>query len=307
MKNQKKIFYIAIALTFYFLFSDFITPFDPILSLDKENLSALPPFSKAYKLELKNNQWIIAFDYKIENGILHYKQKFSKGEINLELVHEIKTLFFLFGTDNLGKDILSRTIFGGKISLAIGILSSLIAFLIGILMGTLSGYFGGITDKILMRITDIFLAFPKLFLILTISAFIKSQNILTLIIILSLLNWMSIARLVRAEFLKIKQMDFILAVESIGFPALRVAIKHILPNAISPALISIPLIISDVILTESILSFLGFGIQPPTPTWGNMISEAEKYLFTTWWLPIFPGTLISITVLSMNWISETSK
>ncbi len=307
MKNQKKILYIAIALMLYFAFSDLIMRFDPITSVDKENLSALPPFSKAYKLELRNNRWIIALDYKIENGVVRYKQKFSSGEINLELVREIKTLFFLFGTDNLGRDVLSRTIYGGKISLTIGLLSSLIAFLIGILIGTLSGYFGGITDKILMRITDVFLAFPKLFLILTISAFIRSQNILTLIIILSLLSWMPIARLIRAEFLKIKQMDFILAVESIGFPALRVAIKHILPNAISPALISIPLTISDVILTESILSFLGFGIQPPTPTWGNMISEAEKYLFTTWWLPILPGILIFATVLSMNWISEISK
>lgn len=307
MKNQKKILYIAIALALYFALSNLITPFDPIISLDKENLSALPPFSKAYKLELKNDKWIIALDYKIENGVVRYRQKFSSGEINLELVREIKTLFFLFGTDNLGRDVLSRTIYGGKISLTIGILSSLIAFLIGILIGTLSGYFGGAIDKILMRLTDVFLAFPKLFFILTVSAFIRSQNVVSLIVILSLLSWMSIARLIRAEFLKIKQMDFILAVESIGFPALRVAIKHILPNAISPALISIPLIISDVILTESILSFLGFGIQPPTPTWGNMISEAEKYLFTTWWLPIFPGILISATVLIMNWVSETLK
>lgn len=307
MKNPKKIFYITIVLTLYLALADIITPFDPILSLDKENLSSLPPFSRVYKLELKNNQWIIAFEYKIDNGIVHYKQKFSTGEIALEVVRDIKTLFFLFGTDNLGRDVLSRTIYGGKISLTISILSSVIAFLIGITIGMLSGYFGGIIDKILMRITDVFLAFPKLFLILTISAFIRAHNMLFLIVILSLLNWMGIARLIRAEFLKIKQMEFILAVESIGFSSLRVAVKHILPNAILPALISIPLIISDVILTESILSFLGFGIQPPTPTWGNMISEAEKYLFSTWWLPIFPGILISATVLSMNWISEALK
>lgn len=305
MKKQKKILLIAIVLLLYIVLADFIIPFDPIISPDRENLSALPPFSKAYELSFKNGDKIIALDYEIKDGFVYYQQKFSTGKINVEFLKNVKTLFFLFGTDNLGRDVFSRTIYGGKISLIIGILSSLTAFFIGVMIGMLAGYFGGITDKILMRTTDVFLAFPKLFLILVVVAFLRSQNILSLVIMLSLLNWMGVARLVRVEFLKVKQMEFILAVESIGFPGLRVALRHILPNAIMPALISIPLIMGDVILTESILSFLGFGIQPPLPTWGNMISEAEKNLLSTWWLPIFPGILISGTVLIMNWISET--
>ncbi len=304
MKKQKKILYIAVAIVSYLMFADLLIPFDPIISLDKENLSALPPLSKAYELNLKNGIKIIALDYEIKNGFIYYKQRASSGEIKIEMLEDVKTLFFFFGTDNLGRDVLSRTIYGGKISLIIGIFSSLLAFIIGVTVGAFAGYFGGITDKILMRITDVFLAFPKLFLILVIVAFIRSQSIISLIFILSLLNWMGIARLIRVEFLKVKQMEFILVVESFGFPGLKIAIKHILPNAIAPALIIIPLTIADVILTESILSFLSFGIQPPMPTWGNMISEAEKNLLLTWWLPILPGILISATVLLMNWISE---
>ncbi len=305
MRKQKQIIFIASFIIVYLLFADFILPFDPIISPDKENLSSLSPLSTAYELRLKNGEKIIVLDYKFENGSIIYQKKFSAGKIEKEKIKEIKTLFFFFGTDNLGRDVLSRTIYGGKISLIIGIISALISFLLGTTIGASAGYFGGVIDKILMRITDVFLAFPKLFLILVIIAFTHTQTIFSLILTLSLLNWMGIARLVRAEFLKLKEMEFVKALESIGLPDITIAVKHILPNAILPALISIPLIIADVILTESILSFLGFGIQPPTPTWGNMISEAEKNLLSTWWLPILPGILISGTVLIMNWISET--
>ncbi len=304
MKTQRKILAIAISIILYLSFADIIIPFDPIASPDKQNLSNLPPFSKAYELTFESGEKIFVLNYRIYDGFIYYDQKFSSGKIEIKKLKKIKTLLFIFGTDNLGRDVLSRTIYGGKFSLIIGILSSLFAFLIGTFVGTISGYFGGIIDKILMRATDVFLAFPKLFLILVIVAFIPNQTIFSLILILSLLNWMSIARFIRAEFLRLKEMEFILALESIGLPGLRIAMKHILPNAIAPALINIPLMVGDIILTESILSFLGFGIQPPTPTWGNMISEAEKSLISTWWLPILPGILISGTVLIMNWISD---
>ncbi|MCS7229022.1 MAG: ABC transporter permease [Candidatus Kryptonium sp.] len=284
-----------------------MTPFDPITSLDRENLSSLPPLSKVYELTLKDGRKLFVLDYEIQDNLIYFEQKFVSGKVEIDKLQSVKTILFIFGTDNLGRDVFSRTIYGGRFSLIIGILSSLLAFLIGVSIGVISGYFGGIVDKILMRITDVFLAFPKLFLVLVIIAFTQTQTIFSIIIILSLLNWMGISRLVRAEFLRLKEMEFILAVESIGLPNLKIAIKHILPNAITPALISIPFITGDVILTESILSFLGFGIQPPTPTWGNMISEAEKSLVSTWWLPIFPGILISATVLTMNWISDVSQ
>lgn len=304
MIKSKKILFAIVAIIVYLILADLLIPFDPIISSDRENLSALPPLSKVYELTLKNNDKIIALNYKNQGELIYYEQKFSRGEIRVDEIKSIRTLFFIFGTDNLGRDILSRAIHGGKFSLAIGIFSALFAFIIGVLIGTIAGYFSGIVDKILMRLTDIFLAFPKLFLILVIVTFTQTQTMLSLIIVLSLLNWMGISRLVRAEFLKIKEMDFVFALESIGFPRLRIALIHILPNAITPAIVSLPLVIADVIITESILSFLGFGIQPPTPTWGNMISEAEKTLFYTWWLPILPGILISLTVLMMHWISD---
>lgn len=304
MKKQRQIIFVASFIIAYILISDFILPFDPFISPDKENLSSLPPFSIAYELNLKNGEKIVVLDYKFEDAFILYQQKFKAGRIEKEKIEKIKTFIFLLGTDNLGRDVLSRTIYGGKISLIIGVISALISFIIGTAIGTFAGYFGGIVDKILMRLTDVFLAFPKLFLILVVIAFTHTQTILSLILILSLLNWMGIARLIRAEFLKVKGMEFITVLESMGLPDLTIAVKHILPNAILPALISIPLTTGDVILTESILSFLGFGIQPPIPTWGNMISEAEKNLLSTWWLPILPGILISGTVLMMNLISQ---
>ncbi|MEN3038480.1 MAG: ABC transporter permease [Candidatus Kryptonium sp.] len=307
MKKQKKIFFVGFIITLYLIFADLITPFDPVISPDRENLSSLPPFSKAYELTFNDGGKLFVLDYRIQDSLIYYEQKFLSGKVEINKLRNVKTIFFIFGTDNLGRDVFSRTIYGGRFSLIIGILSSLFAFLIGVSIGAISGYFGGIVDKILMRVTDVFLAFPKLFLVLAVIAFTQTQTIFSIIIILSLLNWMGIARLVRAEFLRLKEMEFILAVESIGLSSFKIAIKHILPNAITPALISIPLITGDVILTESILSFLGFGIQPPTPTWGNMISEAEKSLISTWWLPIFPGILISATVLAMNWISDVSQ
>ncbi len=304
MKNQRKILGIAILIILYLSLADIIIPFDPIASPDKQNLSNLPPLSKAYELTIESGEKMFVLNYRIYNRFVYYDQKFSSGKIEIDKLKKVKTLLFVFGTDNLGRDVLSRTIYGGKFSLIIGIFSSLLAFIIGVFVGTISGYFGGIIDKILMRATDVFLAFPKLFLILVIIALTPSQTILSLVLVLSLLNWMSIARLIRAEFLRLKEAEFVLALESVGLPGLRIALKHILPNAIVPALINIPLMVGDIILTESILSFLGFGVQPPTPTWGNMISEAEKSLISTWWLPILPGLLISGTVLAMNWISD---
>jgi peptide/nickel transport system permease protein len=307
MMAQKKIFLVSIFVISYLAFADLIVPFDPIMSLDRQNLSSLPPLTRVYEINLKDGRKVIAFEYVKESEFVYYTQRFSRGRIKLEDLKNVRSLIFVFGTDNLGRDVLSRTIYGGKISLLIGIIASFIALFVGLIVGVFAGYFGGIADKILMRITDVFLAFPKLFLVLVVVSLSQRQTIFSLILILGLLSWMGIARFIRAEFLKLKNMEFVLALESVGFPELRIALKHILPNAVLPALVNIPLLVGDLILTESILSFIGFGVQPPTPTWGNMISEAEKSLLSTWWLPILPGILISATVLIMNWASEVEE
>ncbi len=307
MIAQKKILFVSIFVIFYLAFADLIAPFDPIMSLDRENLSSLPPLTIAYEINLKDGGRVIVFDYFKEGEFIYYMQRSSRGEVKLDNLKGVKPLLFIFGTDNLGRDVLSRTIYGGKVSLLIGVMASFIALFVGLIVGVFAGYFGGMVDKILMRITDVFLAFPKLFLVLVVVSLSPGQTIFSLILILGLLSWMGIARFIRAEFLKLKNMEFVIALEALGFPELRIALRHILPNAVLPALVNIPLLIGDLILTESVLSFIGFGVQPPTPTWGNMISEAEKSLLSTWWLPILPGILISATVLIMNWASEVEK
>jgi len=307
MIARKKIFWVSIFVVFYLVLADLIAPFDPIMSLDRENLSSLPPLTRVYEINLKDGGKVIAFDYVKQGEFVYYTQKFSRGRVKLEDLKNVRSLLFVFGTDNLGRDVLSRTIYGGKISLLVGIIASFIALFVGLIVGVFAGYFGGIIDKVLMRITDVFLAFPKLFLVLVVVSLSSGQTIFSLILILGLLSWMGIARFTRAEFLKLKNMEFVLALEAIGFPDLKIALRHILPNAILPSLVNMPLLIGDLILTESILSFIGFGVQPPTPTWGSMISEAEKSLLSTWWLPILPGILISATVLIMNWASEIEE
>lgn len=207
------------------------------------------------------------------------------------------------GTDELGRDVLTRIIYGARISLKVGFVAVGIATFIGTVAGLLAGYFGRWIDQLLMRSVDIMLCFPTFFLILAVIALLE-PSIWYIMIVIGLTGWMGVARLVRAEVLSLRERDFILAARALGASDSRIIFRHILPNALSPVLVAATLGVAGAILTESALSFLGIGVQPPVPSWGNMLTAGKDYLEFAWWLSLFPGLAILITVIAYNLVGE---
>jgi peptide/nickel transport system permease protein len=208
---------------------------------------------------------------------------------------------FLLGTDHLGRDLWSRLLYCGRISLLVGTVSVLLALTLGVAAGSAAALGGRFLDAVLMRLVDAFLAFPWIFLIVTLAA-LFSPGIGPLVLILGGTGWMTISRLIRAEILGLKQREFVLAARVLGQPPFAIFRRHLLPNAFTPVLIQATLLIGNVILAESSLSFLGFGVQPPMPSWGNMVAEggSPSALFSSWWIALFPGAAIALTVIALN-------
>ena len=222
-----------------------------------------------------------------------------------------------FGTDTVGRDILARTVYGGQISLIIGLLAVAVELGIGVAVGALAGYYGKFLDSLLMRITEAWLNIPALFLLLIMAKSFGgrvpevqllgrsfSGSVIVIILIIGLTSWMYTARIVRAEFLSLKERDFVLAARATGTRNRSIIFQHILPNSVAPIVVSATLGVGNAILTESYISFLGLGVQPPTATWGNMLEGAHGYIAQAPWLWIFPGVLILLTVLSINFIGD---
>jgi peptide/nickel transport system permease protein len=216
-----------------------------------------------------------------------------------------------FGTDDLGRDVFTRTLYGGRISITVGLLATAISLLVGVLVGAVAGYFGGWIDNVLMRITDAFLSLPSLFVLILISTMLRDlpamqlrSSLWVVILVIAVLSWMWPARLVRGEFLSIKSQDYVLAARATGVGHGRIMLNHILPNAVTVIIVHGTLTVGFSIILESGLSYLGFGIQPPTPSWGNLLATAQVYALRAPWLMIFPGLMIFLTTLSVNHIGD---
>jgi peptide/nickel transport system permease protein len=210
---------------------------------------------------------------------------------------------FVLGADELGRDILSRLLHAGRVSLSVGLMTALIAVLVGSILGALAGYYGGAIDAAIMRLVDILLSMPTIFLLLALAAFLK-PTLFAITLIIGLNSWMSVARMVRGQILSLKQQEFILAARAMGAGDRRLIFRQLLPNAFAPVLVAATLNVATAILLESSLSYLGFGIQPPTASWGNMLNNAQTYVLYAPWVAVYPGIMITVTVLSFNFAGD---
>jgi peptide/nickel transport system permease protein len=216
------------------------------------------------------------------------------------------------GTDSLGRDLLTRILYGGRISLEVGLMVVAITLVIGVTLGAVAGYAGGWIDNVIMRLTDAALTLPSLLVLILLSAilrevempFFEKNSVITISVVIGMLSWMTFARLVRAAFLTLREMDYVTAARGLGASHLRVVLNHILPNAIGPIIVESTLQLGYAIIEESGLSFLGFGIQQPTPSWGNLLSSAQENFVRSPWLAIFPGLMIFLTIISVNYIGD---
>ena len=209
----------------------------------------------------------------------------------------------LMGTDALGRDMFARVLYGARVSLAVGLLSALMASLIGTMIGALAGYYGGLTDDLLMRFVDLMLSIPILPMTILLAGILR-PSIALIVIIIGTFGWMGTARLVRSRFLGLREAEFVEASHALGGGASRIITKHMLPNALGPIIVATTLAVGGAIMLESALSFLGLGVQPPTPTWGNLLNESRQWLSLAPWMAIFPGLFILITVLAVNFLGD---
>lgn len=231
---------------------------------------------------------------------------------SMEVRYQPPSAQHIMGTDALGRDLFTRILYGGRISLTVGILVVVISVTLGVPVGALAGYYGGRIESLLMRITDTFLSLPPFLVLILLSAILREvelpiferNNVLTIAFVIGILSWMTFARIVRATILTLRELDFVTATRALGGSDLRIILNHILPNSIGPIIVEATLELGYAIIEESGLSFLGFGIQPPTPSWGNLLSNAQDHLTKYPWLAIFPGLMIFLTIISVNYIGD---
>jgi peptide/nickel transport system permease protein len=225
------------------------------------------------------------------------------NEINVKAILLGPSMQHWMGTDGLGRDVLSRMLHGGRISLLVGLVAVGISTVIGILLGAIAGFYRGWLDVFIMRLVDVMLSIPSFFLILAVIAFL-TPSIINIMIVIGLTSWMGVTRLVRAEFLSLCEREYVLASRTLGARDVRLIFKHLLPNSLTPIIVSAVLGVAGAVLMESGLSFLGLGVQAPQASWGNILTDGKEYIQFAWWLSLFPGLAILITVLGYNLLGE---
>jgi len=318
-----------ILLGFVFLFAPIISNENPDFSKNLSVTKLLPPFSSVKQLEIKsdkesdllnaeifrkesevvikpsfNENIVFADSVKVSGAIIYFQKNESK-EIEIEKLifkdgkPNIKERFFLFGTDEFGRDLFVRLIYGTRISITVGLGAIVLSFLIGIFLGFIAGYRGGLLDIVLNRFTEIFLAFPVIYLIVLILALFGS-SLLSVIVVLGISGWMSLFKIVKSEVLSIKQKDFFSTAELVGLNKSQLLIKEILPVIVAPILVNLVFLFSNVVLAEAALSYLGLGSGSAYPSWGSMISSGQEYITKAWWLIAFPGLGLILTLYSVN-------
>ncbi|WP_321404925.1 ABC transporter permease [Maridesulfovibrio sp.] len=231
---------------------------------------------------------------------------YDPNALNVDHLLQSPSATHFFGTDALGRDVFARMLYGGRVSLWVGFVAVGISTAIGLALGLAAGYFGGLVDEIIMRGVDVMLCFPSFFLILAVIAFLE-PGLTNIMIVIGFTSWMGVARLVRAETLSLRKRDFVQASRLAGAGPIRIMLTHILPNAITPVLVSATLGVAGAILVESSLSFLGLGVQPPDPSWGNLLMDGKEVLEIAPWLSVFPGMAILLTVLGYNLLGEALR
>ncbi len=248
--------------------------------------------------------WVIAL--VVISFFTDFISPYDPSAIDIGNVLQAPSREHWLGTDGLGRDLLSRMLYGSKISMSVGFVAVGIALAVGVFLGSVAGYFGKWIDRVIMAFVDIMLCFPVFFLILSAVALLE-PGLWHIMAIIGLTSWMGIARLIRAEILTLKEREFILAAKALGASHARILMKHLVPNAIGPALVAAILGVASAIMIESSLSFLGIGVQPPTPSWGNILSDGKASLGVAWWHMLYPGLAIFLTVLSYNFIGESLR
>jgi oligopeptide transport system permease protein len=228
---------------------------------------------------------------------------YTYDQIDLNLTNEPPNWQHWFGTDQLGRDILVRSLVGGRISLMVGLVATAVSFLIGVTYGAISGYFGGHVDEVMMRVVDILYSLPYLFLVIVLLAFF-SKSILMLFIALGAVSWLTMARIVRGQVLSLKNQEFVEAARAIGVPTSKIIFRHLVPNTLGPVIVYTTLTIPSAMLSEAFLSFLGLGVQPPLSSWGTMVNEGITSISVYPWQLIFPGVMMAVTLFSLNFLGD---
>jgi peptide/nickel transport system permease protein len=308
-KNKLALFSLNIiyVLLFIFIFADFIANDKPIVM--RYGGKTYFPVLREYGVKYLGMNWQDEFksqQFKIldTKWAVYPPVPYSQTEYDLAAKLRPPSLRHPFGTDELGRDVLSQMVHGARVSLLVGFVAVVIYVAIGILLGALAGFYGGWIDIVIQRMIEVMITFPRMFLIITIVAVIETQSILNIMIILGLTGWTGVARFTRGEFLKVKNEEFVVAAKALGFSDFRTIFRHVLPNTLTPVLVSATFGVAAAILIESGLSFLGFGAPPEQATWGSLLSSARDMLPSGWWLTTFPGLAIFITVTVYNLVGE---